>query len=257
MIVALFREQRPLMAAGLISLIFGIVMALLSLVDSTQILGISRWVKPMKFFVSVAIYLWTIAIYLRYLPSFPRFSRIVSWAIIIIFLGEMIAVTGQSMRGTTSHFNVTSPGDGIVFAIMGLLITINTLLAGAILIFYFLTKIELSTTLVWGLRLGLFLFLLASVQGGYMSAQMSHTVGAVDGGAGLPLTNWSTAAGDLRVAHFLGLHSLQAIPIFALTLERFRISNATFYTAEFAALYFAFFLLLFYQALLGRPLISL
>ena len=89
-----------------------------------------------------------------------------------------------------------------------------------------------------------------------MSAQLGHTVGTSDGGPGLPLTNWSTVAGDLRVAHFLGLHSLQAIPLFGLALERFRISGRTALTFAFAAAYFALFALLFYQALLGKPLLA-
>jgi len=257
MIAKLFDEQRPLLVAGLLFMIGGFVLLGLSLVDDLQILGISRWIKPMKFYFSVGIFLWTIAVYLRYLPGYDRFSRVLSWYFIVIFLGELIAVTGQAIRGTTSHFNIATPLDGIIFGFMGVLIAISTLLTAAILVAYFRAKTDLPPAILWGMRLGLLLFLFGSIQGGYMSAHLSHTVGAADGGPGLPLTNWSTVAGDLRVAHFLGLHSLQAIPLFAIVLERVRVSGRTALTVGFAFVYFAVFMFLFAQALNGRPLLSL
>ncbi|WP_165977887.1 hypothetical protein [Nonomuraea diastatica] len=34
----------------------------------------------------------------------------------------------------------------------------------------------------------------------------------------MPITNWSTAGGDLRVPHFIGLHSVQVFVLAVLVL---------------------------------------
>lgn len=256
----LWQNQRPLMAGGLLFVVLFIVLAVISLFDSTQILGINRWIKPMKFAGSIAIFLWTLAVYLHFLRGYETPSRIIAWGVIAVMVGEIVLITMQAARGTTSHFNIATPLDGAIFSAMGLMIGVGTLLICYLTFLYFRADFELPAAVVWGMRLGLIVFLLASVEGGYMSGQLKHTVGATDGGAGLPFVNWSVSAGDLRVAHFVGLHALQAIPLAALFFvfvgKRFAAFSPTILTFAFAFIYTAAFTLVFVQALLGKPLLG-
>lgn len=244
------------MTAGAISFLCFVILAIVSLFDSTEILGINRWIKPMKFFVSIAIFLWTTAIYLYYLKGFAKSKRFISWGMIFVFFVEMFIIVMQAWRGTTSHFNGKTFFDAMLFMTMGISIALNTLLAFYLLFLYFRAEIDLPQAIVWGMRLGLILFLAASFEGGYMSAQIGHGVGVADGGAGLPVVNWSTRGGDLRVAHFFGMHAFQAVPFFAYTLEKYNIKSPTVWTFVFAAFYLAIFTFLFVQALNGQPLVA-
>lgn len=248
------------MATGLIMLLLTVILAIISLFDSQQILGINRWIKPMKFTFSTCIYLWTVAVFLRFVNGFETSKRIIGWGISMLFAGEIFLVIMQAARGTTSHFNVAKPFDAIVFSTMGFLIAVNTLLVIYLAYLYFRAEINLPKAVIWGMRLGLLIFLAASVEGGYMSAQIGHAVGVKDGGAGLPVVNWSTEGGDLRAAHFVGMHAFQAIPVFALMLERlqkrFSPIRPVAFTIIFALVYFAAFTLVFAQALKGKPLLG-
>jgi hypothetical protein len=256
MIKELFEKQKVLMTSGLICVVCFLILAVIAPFDSVQVLGINRWIKPMKFFVSTAIFVWTVALYLSYLKDYRKSSFVISWGMVLIFVVEMSAIVLQAARGTTSHFNVKEPFDGILFAVMGLFIVGNTLLAAYLLLLYLTAKIDLAKSVVWGMRLGLLLFLAASFEGGYMSAQMAHSVGVADGGVGLPIVNWSTKGGDLRVAHFVGLHALQAVPFFAYTLEKYNVKSPTVWTFAFALAYLSIFTFLFIQALHGQPLFA-
>ena len=133
-------------------------------------------------------------------------------------LCEIAGIALQSLRGTTSHFNERTAFDSAVFGLMGTMILLSTLLAAALLFLYFTVSTELPSPYVWAVRLGLVLFLFGSTVGPMMVRRGAHAVGVPDGGPGLPLVNWSTKGGDLRVAHALGLHALQFLPLAAWAL---------------------------------------
>ncbi len=82
-----------------------------------------------------------------------------------------------------------------------------------------------------------------------MIGQLRHTVGASDGGPGLPLTGWSSDHGDLRIAHFLGIHSLQILPLMGYFVAKSRTQ-----TILLSLGYFVIVSAVFVEALVGKPL---
>lgn len=248
------KNQRALITAGKISFALFVILAIVALFDQTEILGVNRWIKPLKFTISPAIYMWTLAVYLYFVKDFALQKKVIAWGVILTMAGEIFLITMQAARGTTSHFNVAQPFDGLVFTTMGILIVANTILVFHLLWIFFRAGINLPPSIIWGMRFGIMLFILAAFEGGVMSVLMRHSVGVADGGAGLPFVNWLTRGGDLRVAHFVGMHALQIIPLFAYFLEKKHFSETTKITIAFSFVYFCFFAFVFLQAIFGQPL---
>ncbi len=239
----------------------GLFLILVALVpfDDRTILGLNPWIKPIKFAMSITIYVWTIGWLLGYLSGPRLLVESVRWGVAGTMLMEMVWLIVQAARGTTSHFNTTTPLDAALFGVMGMLIAVNTLLVGALLIAFWTQPTGLPPLLLWGIRLGLLGFLLGSAVGPQMIANMAHTVGAPDGGPGLPFVNWSTVAGDLRVAHFLGLHALQVFPLVAAALLRLAPSGSQWTNgalAGFIVCYTGLAVWTYLHALAGQPLLA-
>lgn len=234
---------------GLFNLTVAIVCLVLMPFEEAEILGVNRWLKPFKFYTSVGIVILSLGWLMYYLKNQKK-VRIYSWIFILTMLFENGIILMQAFRKTTSHFNTTSTLNGILFNIMGVLIMIFTVCVIRVCIFFFRQKdFSISTAYVWGIRLGLLCFIIFSIEGGVMVGLLKHTVGGVDGGSGLPLVNWSKEYGDLRVAHFIGLHSLQVLPLFGYYIARTKTQ-----IISFSIMYFLVASALFFQAMKGIPL---
>lgn len=214
------RFHRPLLVAGALHLA-AVVPALVAMaMDGRLIMGINPWIKPTKFLISIGIYLVTVAWLIPRVRSAARSKAIIAWGVLFALTGEIVLIATQAARGTTSHFNIATTFDQFVFQTMGLLILGNTGLIIWLLMLFMRSPEPMPRAQLAGIRLGLALFLIGSLEASLMIATNGHAVGVPDGGPGLPFVNWSTEGGDLRAAHFVGLHALQALPILGWFLSR-------------------------------------
>jgi hypothetical protein len=150
----LWNASKPLTAVGLLMLVILVPSVVGIWADSRVITGAPAWLKPSKFAISTAIYSLTLAWVFTYLPGRKRLCAITGWITAVVLVLEVAVIDIQAARGTTSHFNNTTPLDTVLFGAMG----------GAILILWF-ASVAVAVALFrqpfsdramgWALRLGL------------------------------------------------------------------------------------------------------
>ncbi|MFJ1599614.1 hypothetical protein [Streptomyces sp. NPDC088261] len=196
--------------------------------DDRILNGAPIWLKPLHFAFSLAVYSATLA---WLLPRIRRFPRTAWWAgtlIAVSSLAEAVIISVQAWRGTYSHFNTLTPTNTAFMNSMTVAVIVlwTSNFVAAVVV---LRDRSLARPLRLAVRLGLVLAVVGmslgflmniptpeqqqAVDAGLPTLVGAHNVGVDDGGPGMPLTNWSTVGGDLRIPHFVGIHALQVIPL--------------------------------------------
>ncbi len=259
------RRHRPLIVLTWASVVLVVITGIGLFADPRILTGVPIWLKPFKFAVSFVAYGWALSWLLSVLP---RRSRVAEWAGVVIvgmLVAEMTVIVTQVIRGTTSHYNESTPLNATLWTIMGASIMILFLAQLVIAIVALIQRIPDRPT-AYAIRLGLLVSLLGMAAAFTMTSQKNlegtigaHSVGVADGGPGMPLTGWSTTGGDLRIGHFVGLHALQALPLLAYALGRWtrldRVTRARLVLVSGLG-YAALVPLLTWQALRAQPLLE-
>ncbi|MBX3603335.1 MAG: hypothetical protein KF863_22170 [Rubrivivax sp.] len=249
------RSDRRLIVFALVMLAVMLPAALGLAFDDRLLRGVNVWIKPMKFMLSVALLALTTAWFARHLPAAVRRGRAftaLAWTLIATGGFEVGYITLQAALGQASHYNVGSVFHGVMYTLMG---------AGAL---------ALTATQPWlawllwrhgeplprayrhAVLLGLVLTFVLGAGVGMLLGDRQPA-----GGPGLPLLGWSMVGGDLRVAHFVGIHAEQVLPLLAAALLAWRPRLALAGVWAGTAAWTALWAVVLVQALQGRPLLAL
>lgn len=254
------RRQPALAIYGAALLALAVVAVIALQLDPRRIGETGVWTKPAKFLGSIGIFSLTAAWFFGYIaPQRRRAPLMIATIAVLLVAGsfELVYIGWQGWRGEASHWNLTTPFHARMYQLMGI---------GAVLL------VATTLPLAWqiarhparGLRpdfvaavvIGLVLtFALGGGLGGYMSAQSGHAVGPE--GAGLPIVGWNRLGGDLRVAHFMGMHAQQAIVLLALAVAGLATRARWTLIIGGAVCYMFVTIALWLQAVAGKPLFPL
>jgi hypothetical protein len=237
---------RWLLAGAVAHALLALVAFVLLVVHPTAAGELHHAIKPLKFGVSIAIFLGTWAILLPHLELGPRLRLTAALLLVGTMVVESACIVVQALRGRGSHFNSTTALDAGLWNVMvaAIVLTTATLVVLALVATFRPLGVgtfsaesagsaadfspvsagsaaDFSPTLRFAWRAALWILLLVAVSGFGMGGRLQHTVGAPDGtDAGLPLLGWSRLHGDLRVPHFVALHVFQVLPLAAWCIDR-------------------------------------
>ncbi|ELZ43084.1 hypothetical protein C463_10060 [Halorubrum californiense DSM 19288] len=206
----LWRRDPVLFAVATINAVLFGAFAVGTVFDPMVVNGEPAWLKPTKFAGSIALVCVTLGWLGVHLPVDPDFRRRVSRIVGVGLLIEIVLIGGQAARGVGSHFNRATVLDGAIGAVMGVTIVVVTVAIAALAVQARTNEFDVHPAFAAGILLGIGWFVVGAFEGAAMIAIQSRVVETAE--PTVPVVGWQLV-GDFRIAHFVGLHALQLLPL--------------------------------------------
>ncbi|MBX2836053.1 MAG: DUF4281 domain-containing protein [Gammaproteobacteria bacterium] len=269
--------QPTLAGTGLVLLLILPVLILAMSTDARTVLDSNVWIKPIKFSLSISIYVLSLSWFSIYMSDRWRTSRLYTLfcqLIVLVVALEMLWLIFAASIGEPSHFNQTHPILTPVYPLTGVLATILLALSLIVGVGVLLNKQSVLQPVVrFSLSYGLIVtFCLTLPLASYLAGNpaQTHAVypdvtnlnkeNAVLPVAVLPIVGWLRNAGDLRVAHFFATHAMHFVPLIALFVgvllgqrARDSVQQAMLFATAITMVYSLFVVWTFYQAVSAKP----
>lgn len=192
------------------------------------------WMKPLRFALAFGIHsitmIWIYKITNRKKVNDKWFNFCLDIQL-CVFIIEMLCITLQASRGVGSHFNTATFFDESVYTIMGMAATV-LMFTYPIQAWSCARQPGKRKIVSYAAALGY----LAMIIGCFMGFQMTEPSDAQDimsdqgieiakqgahyisspSGNNMAFFSWDMEKGDWRIAHFIGLHGIQLLPLLGL-----------------------------------------
>jgi hypothetical protein len=265
--LGVLQGSRTLTVVSVVLLVLALPTAALGLFDDRTVGNLpwaaNVWAKPLKFQLSMAVQLltiaWALAWMRRHGHAVPARKAMVI-ALVVTVLFETTYITVQGARGVASHFNRATQLESIGANLMAggaYVLVASSAWVGAAAFRHGLRQAPgQRQPMLVAIALGFVLmFFLAGFTGSAMGQYRGPFVQAISGpGSPWLLTGWRMDIGDLRIAHFMGVHAMQAVPLMAWVALKARWRHAQGAVVLFAGVWAGVTVLLMQLALANRGL---
>ncbi|MFZ4680667.1 MAG: hypothetical protein ACOYLP_10915 [Flavobacterium sp.] len=206
-IQALQQRNKWLYVLGCIVFVLGIISLGFLLFDSRTVNGISLWSLPFRFSIASGVYIFTIA-WLSFLINNTHFRKAITILIFILFSCLLSIVFFQLIKEHIAFIANETPFDQLLNQLSMTLFLCLLFLQIWITTHFFRQKKNMhSQHFTWGVRMGFFvftffLFMLATL---FLFRDKTEGISLFQFERGLSF--------EIQASFYLGLHSIQIIPL--------------------------------------------
>jgi hypothetical protein len=201
------QRNKWLYVLGCIVFVLGIISLVFLLFDSRTVNGISLWSLPFRFSIASGVYIFTIA-WLTYLLNNTRVRKVITAFIFLIFSCFLAIVFIQMINERIIFISRDTPFDQLMNQLSLVLFLFFLILQMWITTLFLKQKKNMhSQHFTWGVRMGfvVFTFFLSILFAFFLFKDKNVYLEFLQFERGLPF--------EIQASFYLGLHSIQIIPL--------------------------------------------